>query len=80
MRSSRRLWAPNRRAADRSVALGRPAPGRGPRPGPPSGGAPDTAPWGLSARNKNDAVGAAVTVSNPMAGRSCELRWSRPHA
>ena len=28
----------------------RPAPGRGPRPGPPSGGGPDTAPWGLALR------------------------------
>ena len=28
----------------------RPAPGRGPRPGPPSVGGPDTAPWGLALR------------------------------
>ena len=65
MKSSRRWWPPNRRAADRSVALGRPAPGRGPRPGPPGGDGPDADPWGLSARSKNDDVGAAITLRNP---------------
>jgi hypothetical protein len=34
----------------------------------------------LNCRSPPDAVGAAVSQSNPMAVRSRELSWSRPHA
>jgi hypothetical protein len=38
------------RCQGRLAVLASGAPGRGPRPGPPSGGGPDTAPWGLALR------------------------------
>jgi hypothetical protein len=43
-------WRSQHRDPGGAVGLMRPAPGRGPRPGPPSGGGPDTAPWGLALR------------------------------
>ena len=42
----------------------RPAPGRGPRPGPPSGGGPDTAPWGLTVREGRGEQANSPELSN----------------
>jgi hypothetical protein len=42
----------------------RPAPGRGPRPGPPSGGGPDTAPWGLTVREGQGEQANSPELSN----------------
>ena len=45
----------------------RPAPGRGPRPGPPSGGGPDKAPWGLAACTGQRERGMNAEVSHEAA-------------
>jgi hypothetical protein len=47
----------------------RPAPGRGPRPGPPSGGGPDTAPWGLALR-----AGRGEQANSPELSNEAELK------
>ena len=50
MPMGRKLAIPQHRDPGGADGLMRPAPGWGPRPGPPNGGGPDTVPWGLTVR------------------------------
>ena len=49
----------------------RQAPGRGPRPGPPSRGGPDTAPWGLAACTGQGERAKSAEVSHEAVPRPC---------
>jgi len=62
----------------------RPAPGRGPRPGPPIRGGPDTAPWGLTASTAQGGQADSAEVSNeaeplPALGNRGQARRGRSH-